>query len=267
MKALKFLLPLAAVGGVLYLTKREAKAASPSNVDTVVDATEPIPVVTSSVPVQVPAPIIKADGAASADSAHVGPGSVVVTVPDVVDDLPQELPTGEVELPTGQVIPVPSVEIQTPEIDIERPDLVGSVDIPLPIAFPPVPQQSRNLPADSVALLGRLLTEEAFPGWKKIDSLLKPWQASRGLVADGKFGPKSSLRLASELGFTALIRWWPTGSPKNSALQVYREALLALASVNPLWADDLSQAAQRETAQSWQVSNPAPVTPVVWEAE
>jgi hypothetical protein len=262
MKALKFLLPIAAIGGVLYFTRREAKAASPSQVDSVVDATEQMPVVVPSSPVQVPAPIV-AEGSGSADSVHVGPGSVVVTVPDVVDDEPQELPTGEVELPSGQVVPVPSIQVETPEIDLQNPDFGGSLQIP--VAFPPL-NQTPNLPPDSVALLGRLLAEEAFPGWKKVDGQLKPWQAARGLVSDGKFGPKSSLRLASELGMTALVRWWPMGSPKATALEAYRQALLALGASNPLWIDDLSVAAARESGQSWQVSNPAPVSPISWEA-
>jgi peptidoglycan hydrolase-like protein with peptidoglycan-binding domain len=106
-------------------------------------------------------------------------------------------------------------------------------------------------------MVNALLLREARDGWNTIDPAVQAWQKSRGLKVDGLFGPKSALAVAEEFGTVPIIRSWPKGSQKVSALQNYRASLLEIAN----HATDLTRAAQlretvkREQAQSFGVKS------------
>jgi hypothetical protein len=113
--------------------------------------------------------------------------------------------------------------------------------IPSPAATPtPTPtaiQQAETAPqADpngTISLARTLIGIESSSGWKSaFQPEIKQWQAKvGGLTADGKFGPKSALRMADEVGVLPLIRYWAaTGGTKDQQLSNFRSALLAKAS-------------------------------------
>ena len=98
-----------------------------------------------------------------------------------------------------------------------------------------------------------LLLAEASKGWNVTSPQVSAWQKSRGLVVDGKYGPKSALAVAAELGTIPIIRFWPKGSLKDKALADYRTALFEMAAQtsDQARADQLRFAADRERAQAF----------------
>jgi hypothetical protein len=78
-----------------------------------------------------------------------------------------------------------------------------------------------------------MLSEEGTTRWKRKYPELGAWQAARGLVVDQNFGPGSALRMAQEIGTVPIVRFWPKGSLPQTALEPYRNALLALAGQAP----------------------------------
>jgi hypothetical protein len=126
---------------------------------------------------------------------------------------------------------------------------------------PPAPaaQAPAVVPADTAALVQALLQAEASKGWKKIDAAVMAWQKSRGLKQDGKFGPKSALTVAAEIGTVPIIRYWPTGQYKEGPwLNQYRAALLELAAkATEPRASQLRHSAEREQGQGFGTSTAA----------
>jgi len=136
---------------------------------------------------------------------------------------------------------------------------------PLPQA---APQSQAEAPStvsrDTALMVNALLTAEARRGWNIVDPAVEAWQKSRGLVVDGKFGPKSALAVAEEFGTVPIIRFWPKNSQKAPALQAYRAALIEIANhtTDATRAAQLRVTAQREQAQSFgQKAGAAPGLP------
>jgi peptidoglycan hydrolase-like protein with peptidoglycan-binding domain len=126
---------------------------------------------------------------------------------------------------------------------------------------PPAATQVDRITADMV---NALLMAEQSNGWNAVSPEVQAWQKSRGLVTDGKFGPKSALAVAQEFGTVPIIRFWPKGSQKAPALQAYRSSLVEIANSSPdaTRAAQLRVTAQREQAQSFGVKEgKAPALP------
>lgn len=122
---------------------------------------------------------------------------------------------------------------------------------PEPPALPPVIE---SVPADTMALATKMIAEEGGPGWKYVDPQVKAWQAKRPAagVADGMFGQKSALAMATEIGTLPLVRYWPRASLPATALPAYREALDAIADDAPEpRASALRASALREQGQGF----------------
>jgi hypothetical protein len=116
------------------------------------------------------------------------------------------------------------------------------------------PQPVATAPADTVAVVKQMLGEEGNgTNWRKVSPLLKVWQSSRGLTADGEFGTGSALKMADEIGTLPIIRDWPRGSTlQGHWLSDYQAALLAKANAAPEpRATHLRAAAQREQGQGF----------------
>lgn len=122
-------------------------------------------------------------------------------------------------------------------------------------------------PAGTVALAQRLLAREQATGWKQVDSSVRQWQGRQGLVQDGKFGPKSALRMGREVGVLPKIRYWPSGSAKKVALQKFRDDVHTLAATleaqgHPEHSRALELSAELEDARAHGVASPKPVSRV-----
>lgn len=170
-------------------------------------------------------------------------------------------------LPTAPIIPVPPFIPQAPNQQaappVVLPPLPALPTLPTgPVSLPPVPAETApahpaaaptSVSADTAAMVNALLTAEGRSGWNIVDPAVQAWQKSRGLVVDGKFGPKSALAVAEEFGTVPIIRFWPKGSQKAPALQNYRAALLEIAnhSTDTTRAAQLKVSAQREQAQAF----------------
>ena len=126
---------------------------------------------------------------------------------------------------------------------------------PAPAAPPASPPEvPSNAPADTVALVTKMLAQEQNPHWRIIpEPLLTAWQRARGLTADGDFGTGTALKLASEIGTLPIIRGWPKGSYLGDGkLSAYQASLQQLANAAPEpRASQLRAAAVRETGQGY----------------
>ena len=107
-----------------------------------------------------------------------------------------------------------------------------------PPAPTPAPIQSAEVkpqadPNGTVALARELIEIQSQSGWKTaLQPAIQVWQSRVALTADGKFGPKSALKMADEVGILPLIRYWSaTGGTKEKQLSAYRTSLLAKANV------------------------------------
>jgi hypothetical protein len=138
-----------------------------------------------------------------------------------------------------------------------------SVAVPTPI------QTAEQHPAvdtyGTIALAAKMIDRETGAGWK---TALKPeitaWQKATGLVADGLFGVKSELRMATEVGILPLVRYWPANSVKATTLAAYKAALEALAqtldATNHPHAIGLRSSAAFELGQAY-TGTPAAISP------
>jgi hypothetical protein len=149
--------------------------------------------------------------------------------------------------------------------------------LPIPVAVqkpteapPPLATEETKPQADpngTVKLARQLLDSETRTGWRTADqAAVKAWQARMKLVADGKFGVKSAMTMADEVGVLPLVRFWPSASAsKSSALKKYRNDLHTKAATIEAQghgdhARALEVSADREDARSFGNPNPAPVT-------
>jgi len=166
--------------------------------------------------------------------------------------VPVVLPAPPAEGPPPFVPPLPSPPPPAPPVVVTPAPAPPGDSKPV---TPPAPaaQAPAVVPADTAALVAALLRAEASAGWKKIDPAVMAWQKSRGLVQDGKFGPKSAIVVASEIGTVPIVRYWPQGSYKEGPwLNQYRSALLELAAkATEPRASQLRHSAEREQGQGF----------------
>ena len=201
-------------------------------------------------------------------SASSSPSSSPPTVP-LPPIMPQSAPVIPVAPPIASQPAPPTL---LPVAVAPNPLPPGPVPLPPVLTSPPLPQAAPQSQAeapstvsrDTALMVNALLTAEARRGWNIVDPAVEAWQKSRGLVVDGKFGPKSALAVAEEFGTVPIIRFWPKNSQKAPALQAYRAALIEIANhtTDATRAAQLRVTAQREQAQSFgQKAGAAPGLP------
>lgn len=214
-------------------------------------APAPAPTVPASIPIPV---------APSPAPSAPAPAPSLPELPDTIGPITIPLPTGPVTLP-----PV-NIPATVPPLPTGPVTLPPAPPLPLPTTPPAAPPAPPTVPVstpvttvskDTAAMVQALLLAEAKAGWNRVSAELNAWQTARPpLTIDGKFGPKSALAVAAELGTVPLIRFWPKGSQKEKALSDYRAALFALANAatDPARASQLRFAAEREQAQAFGVA-------------
>lgn len=173
--------------------------------------------------------------------------------------------TTSIQVPGLPPLVVPSV-ISVPGLPpITMPSVVA-----LPSVVTPTPiQTAEQHPAvdtyGTIALAAKMIDRETGAGWK---TALKPeitaWQNLVGLTADGLFGVKSEMRMATEVGILPLVRYWPANSVKATTLAAYKAALEALAqtldATNHPHAVGLRSSAAFELGQAY-TGTPAAISP------
>lgn len=175
-------------------------------------------------------------------TAPTTPGEVppVIELPDE-DEAESEAESPTVKLPGGLQVEVPKagttvtlpggITATVPSI----PGVTAPVETPAAVPPPPTPavEKPSAVPADTVAIVAQMLADEAGSNWRKKYPALAAWQAARGLVADQMYGVKSAQRMAQEIGTLPIIRYWPKGTTRETALEPYRNAILTLAGSSP----------------------------------
>lgn len=163
----------------------------------------------------------------------------------------------------------PMVPLPLPPPSVSVPPPPGPVSIQLPQIAPPIAPPAATgttVQSDTANLVHGMLDAETRSGWNVIDPIVRAWQKSRGLTADGKFGPQTALTVAKELGTLPLIRFWPLGSTKAKLLAAYQDALMTLSAAarptDPARADELQHSAQRETALAYSTKGALPPVPL-----
>lgn len=190
---------------------------------------------------------------------------VVLPDEDEDEDEDTEATSPTIDLPGGIKIPLPPPGTKIPLPgggEVEIPSLQAP-DVETPAAIPPPPTTSVEQPSvvkqDTANLAALMLGEEATPNWKRKYPELGAWQAARGLKVDQMFGPGSAQRLAQEIGTVPIIRFWPKGTTRETALEPYRNALLTLAgSAEEPRRAQLIMSANREQGQAFA----SPIVPV-----
>lgn len=224
--------------------------------------TQAPPVTPLGTPPFVPPGLITVSTPATATTPPIAPPVVAppVVLPDDDDEAesptvqvpPVVIPAGgtTVQLPGGISIPVPTI-----------PGVTAPAETPAAVPAPPVPaiELPSPVPPDTAALAAEMLADEATTNWKRKYPALATWQAARGLTADGSFGPGSAKRMALEIGTLPIIRFWPRGTLRETALEPYRNELIALANAAPEpRRAQLIMSANREQGQSFGVNPPVP---------
>lgn len=141
---------------------------------------------------------------------------------------------------------------------------------PEPAEPPPLPEEETRPDMDpngTIFLARLLLAREQATGWKSAhQDEVRAWQSRfPDLLTDGKFGPKSALKMAEEVGVLPLVRYW-TGWDKSAEVNKYRDALRALAARLDMDPDKrahaaaLRESAAREKGQGWP-TKPAAIDP------
>jgi hypothetical protein len=113
-------------------------------------------------------------------------------------------------------------------------------------------------------MVAELLEAEKHAGWNRIEPSVQAWQKARPpMKIDGRFGPATALLVAQEFGTVPLVRYWPAGSQKDSALNSYRASLIELAThtTDPVRAQQLRLSSQREQALAFSNKGPLPAVP------
>lgn len=155
----------------------------------------------------------------------------------------------------------PVVDVSPPQVEV--PDVPGVVETPDVIQAP-----TPNADAVTLDMVRTLLAAEEAPGWKQVLGVVRQYQSAKGLVVDGKYGPKTALRVAIDVGTIPIVRFWPTAAGANpqAAVDSYRDGLLEIArNASGAHAQLLRASAARETGQGFgppQGSNgKIPITP------
>lgn len=255
------LLGIAAGLGLMFAGTKEAKAkAAQEDDDEPQSPGWPDPWPTQQQPPPGPPPVnIPLPGGAG--PIVVQPSQPQQPLPDDEDDgttsIP--LPSGTVQLPGGGSVTLPGGSVEIPDV-VEMPDVQQG---PPPSPTMEQAEQPTELPADTAKLLQVMLALESTSNWKRVEPTLKPWQSKRGLVADGKFGPKSALRMGAETGLLPIVRFWTAGTSPESAVPAYHDGLVALAQqAEEPRATQLYAAVEREQGQAF-ARNVVPVVPTI----
>lgn len=128
-------------------------------------------------------------------------------------------------------------------------------------------------PNGTIALAKSMINAESSAGWKTaLANDIKVWQARMGLTADGKFGPKSAIKMAAEVGVLPLVRYYAsTGGTKATQVAAYRAAIEQVASnvasTNPAHSVSLRSSESYEQGQGYATSpGPVPATARIAQA-
>lgn len=128
-------------------------------------------------------------------------------------------------------------------------------------------------PNGTIALAKSMINAESSAGWKTaLANDIKVWQARMGLTADGKFGPKSAIKMAAEVGVLPLVRYYAsTGGTKATQVAAYRAAIEQVASnvasTNPAHSVSLRSSEAYEQGQGYATSpGPVPATARIAQA-
>jgi len=256
------LILLGAAGGALYLltqpTKKKEEASQlPSGTPGV-----PVVVPASSLPTppggtpaeQMPGgpPTIVVTPPGGASTPAQTPQQVLTqALPQLMQNLPTLIPTQvattappqapevkTVPAPGQPATPQPAQPVQTPAqvLTQQLPTAVTQVLQQAAQAMPPTtPLQSTETsvaldPNGTVALAKVLIDRESSSGWKSANTTeVAAWQKRVGLTADGKFGEKSALRMAQEVGVLPLVRYFPANTAKETEVPKYQSAVNAYA--------------------------------------
>jgi hypothetical protein len=200
--------------------------------------TEPLP------PSSIPAPVVVVKDQSTGASVPVKPAEL--EVPPVS---PVVKPTAPAVAPSSAA--PPQSQYQPPMLPSEyAPPAVTTMP---PMVVTPQPVAKAETAADvdphgTVALARQMISVEESTGWKTaLSQPIKDWQGRMGLTNDAKFGPKSALQMALEVGVLPLIRYWPKSQTLKAALTSYRDDLYTTAA-------NLDQAGQPEHAAALRVS-------------
>lgn len=120
-------------------------------------------------------------------------------------------------------------------------------------------------PNGTVKLAKNLLARETLPHWKTdMQDVVANWQSKVGLKDDGQYGIKSAAKMALEVGFLPLVRYWPKGTTsKKEGERSYdaaiEKAITEVAKSLPdsqTQIDALNASMRREVAVSFGTNNP-----------
>lgn len=196
------------------------------------------------------------------------PGGGSVTVPP--SSLPQVTQTpgggtvvtlpgggGQVALPAVPGVPTPAPAPSAPGNVVTVPPLLVTA------AGEP------TAPADTIAVVQTMLGQEGNnTSWRgaQVPGLVE-WQRSRGLSADGSFGPGTALRMAQEIGAIPIVRGWPRGSyPEGHWLPDYKASLMQIAQTKSgAHQKLLEESAAREAGQGFGTPAKPILTPITLE--
>lgn len=213
----------------------------------------------------------------AADAAIKAAQAAGIPIPDALKAPPGEAPTSDMGpddvlvkspgQPTQVISDQEARAVKEAEAAIEPSKAPAVPAVSNETALPAEETKPENDPSGTIALARLLLERETAPGWREaMKDAVKNWQIRLGLTADGKFGPKGALRMAEEVGILPLVRFWPAGSQKASALADYRASVRALADTVAKQRDGeahaaaLRQSAQVEDARAYGNPNAAPLT-------
>lgn len=133
---------------------------------------------------------------------------------------------------------------------------------------------SDNDPHGTIALAKLMLAREVIPGWKSdLKDDIAEWQRDVSLVSDGLFGIKSAARMAEEVGYLPLVRYWPkTVTTKKQGTTEFSKAIehVIATMLRPELPDSephidaLHGSISREKAVTFGDSNPPPQDTTQW---
>ena len=275
--AAKLAIGLFLVGGTVLLVVAGEKKASAAEPDDQNPQPNPQPNILPPVPLMPginPGPnggvvvVPPSNQAPPGDAPHPFSWPTVTPAPNPSGGVPSATPAVSIPLPGGSHLDIPSIGLPsiatqvapTPAATPTSPAPLPPMVLPDPLGglTPAVhmqPQAAATAPADTVAVVKQMLSEEGNgTNWRKSpEPLLKVWQSSRGLTPDGDFGTGTALKMAEEIGTLPIIRGWPRGSTiQGHWLPDYQAALLAKANSAPEpRATHLRAAAQREQGQGF----------------
>jgi hypothetical protein len=278
----KLFLAIAGIGGALVVMtskRRTASAAEPPDELQFPPIAPPLPVIPPAPGEFIPAPIQPPqDEEDERDDLVLAPSPLPPFVPPPISNTPpRPQPPVFVPPPVFQPAPAPPVfappslppdfvatPILGPSFPVRPPAQRQPAQLPLPLPIEIEPEQPTNIPDDTAAVLATMLPRESTADWKREEAILKNWQRSRGLTADGKFGPGGALVMAQETGLLPIVRFWPRGSLiETGAVSDYQDKLFQLAATAPEpRKSQLMAAAEREQGQAF-ARNPGPITPTI----